>query len=77
MTDDRPTDRQLSARVFRLGDEPRDDISADTSIAERLAMMWPLALEAWTLSGQPLPSYQRRDMPIRVRPLGQTSAREH
>lgn len=69
-----PIERRLVTRVFQLGEEPGDDISADTSVGERLAMMWPLALEAWALSGRPLPTYQRRDMPIRLRPLGQPSA---
>ncbi len=37
-----------------------------SSAAERLAMMWPLAREAWLLSGRPLPDYDRGDMPGRV-----------
>lgn len=34
--------------------------------AERLAMMWPLSVEAWLLSGRPLPEYRREEMPGRV-----------
>jgi hypothetical protein len=29
-------------------------------------MMWPLAVEAWTLSGRPLPTYERANMPGRL-----------
>jgi hypothetical protein len=58
-------------RVFRLGDEPSDDLSAASTPAERLAMMWPLALEAFGLSGQPLPTYRRADSPVALRRLGE------
>ncbi len=43
------------ARVFELGREPSDDLSDRTTAEERLAMMWPLAVDAWTTSGRPLP----------------------
>jgi hypothetical protein len=33
---------------------------------QRLAMMWPLALDAWALAGRPLPDYPRREAPGRV-----------
>jgi hypothetical protein len=49
-----------------LGDESADDISAVTTAAERMAMMWPLAETAWKLAGRPLPTYDRRNMPARV-----------
>jgi hypothetical protein len=51
-------------RVFRLGEAPGDDLSAETTAVERLGMMWALALEAWTLAGRPLPVYLRRDTPL-------------
>ncbi len=43
-----------------------DDLSGSTTAAERLAMMWPLALEAWLLTGAPLPSYERAEAEVRV-----------
>lgn len=43
-----------------------EDLSATTTVEERLAMMWPLALSAWSLKGQPLPDYTRAQMPGRV-----------
>ncbi|HEV2854611.1 MAG TPA: hypothetical protein VHC97_17580 [Thermoanaerobaculia bacterium] len=58
--------RSWPIRVYRLGEEPDDDLSATTTAAERLAMMWPLAVDAWTLSGQGIPDYPRNEMPVRV-----------
>lgn len=58
--------RSWPIRVYRLGEEPDDDLSATTTAAERLAMMWPLAVDAWTLSGQAIPDYPRNEMPIRI-----------
>ena len=54
-------------RVFRLGEEPVDDLSLTTSAEERLAMMWPLALETWALTGRPLPQYSRAETPVTKR----------
>lgn len=51
-------------RKYRLGSEPSDDLSASTTAEERLAMMWPLALEAWALTGAPLPDYPRERAPV-------------
>jgi hypothetical protein len=58
--------RSWPIRVFRLGEEPADDLSAVTTAAERLAMMWPLALDAWAAAGRPLPDYPRGQTPIRI-----------
>ena len=55
-------------RVFKLGDEPKDDLSSITTPQERLAMMWPLAIEVWSLSGRQLPSYSREEIPINYLP---------
>src|SRR5262245_45485741 len=52
-------------RRFRLGEES-EDLSAQTSATERIAMMWPLALEAWRLAGLPIPDYERKDAPSRL-----------
>jgi hypothetical protein len=51
---------------FALGDERADDITAVTTPAERIAMMWELAETAWKLAGRPLPTYDRSSMPARV-----------
>ncbi len=52
--------------VVRRLDECDDDISDVTTAAERIAMMWPLAEEAWRLAGRPMPSYDRRHTPSRT-----------
>ena len=51
---------------FAVGDESANDISADTTAAERIAMMWPLAETAWKLAGRPLPTYDRKNIPARM-----------
>ena len=55
-------------RKLRLGDEPGDDLSATTTAEKRIAMMWPLAVEAWSLTGQAMPEYERKDIPVRFPP---------
>jgi hypothetical protein len=57
--------RSWPVRKYRLGSEPSDDLSTVTTAQERLEMMWPLALEAWSLSGRPLPDYARVEAPVR------------
>jgi len=51
-------------RTYRLGEEPSHDLTASTTPVERLEMMWPLALEAWSLTGRPLPDYVRGEEPL-------------
>ncbi len=53
-------------RVFRLGEEPHDDLSDVTTAEERLAILRDLTERAWALSGRPFPSYPRSQMPVRV-----------
>jgi hypothetical protein len=53
-------------RVGALQDPVEDDLSATTTLQERLAMVWRLTLDAWASSGRPIPSYSRSDMPGRV-----------
>ena len=58
--------RSWPVRCYRLGTEPNDDLSTTTTPEERLEMMWPLAVEAWTLAGLPQPQYPRGEIPIRL-----------
>ena len=48
-----------------MGEEPSEDLRSSTTVDERLAMMWPLALEAWSLTGQPVPVLPRAQWPVR------------
>ena len=64
--------RDWPVKTFRLGEEPADDLSGTTTAAERIAMVWRLSLDAWALTGRPLPDYNRAQAPGRViRPGGE------
>lgn len=54
---------QWPVRRFDLGQEPARDPLDRSTVDERLAMMWPLAKEAWAVAGKPIATYKRRDMP--------------
>ncbi len=56
-------------RLFKLGTEPPDDQSVTSTPEERLATMWPLALEAFSLTGRPFPAYRRGEAPVSLRRL--------
>ena len=57
--------RRFSIRRVHLGD-PEPDLRDSTSPSERLALVWTLTLESWSLAGQELPGYARKEAPIRV-----------
>jgi len=58
-------------RRYRLGQEPPDDLGVTSTPEGRLAMMWPLAVEAFSLTGQRVPSYARAEAPVALRRLGE------
>jgi hypothetical protein len=49
----------MPVRVFTLGEEPGDDLSAVTSADQRFAMLWELAARMWALTGKPMVTYAR------------------
>ena len=53
-------------RVFRLGEEPRDDLTLVTTAEQRLEILRELTERAWRLTGRPFPSYSRSQMPVHV-----------
>lgn len=53
-------------RVFRLGEEPGDDLSADTTPEERIELVWELTLRMWELGGGTAPSIPRERLPVRI-----------
>jgi len=63
-------------RVYRLGEEPEDDLIETSTPEQRLAMIWELSLDAWTLSGRPFPEYSRAEAPLRVIRTGIRSAQD-
>lgn len=50
-------------RRFELGQEPLRDALDRSTVDERIAMMWPLAKEAWAVAGRPIATYERANMP--------------
>jgi len=65
-SDPRAVRRTLAVRVFRLDDEPGDDLSAITTPEQRLEMVAALSRRMWELTGRPFPSYACADVPGRV-----------
>lgn len=61
--------RSWPVRKVRPGDEPPENLSATTTAAERIGMMWRLAQDAWAMTGRPMPDYSREEMPITKRRL--------
>lgn len=53
-------------RVYRLGEEPPDDLRATTTAAERVEMVWQVTLDAWALAGRTIPDYPRNEAPVHV-----------
>ena len=62
-------------RQFRLGEEPDDDL-ADTTVEERVAMVWQMTVDAWSSAGWEIPTYRRREMPVRVLRQGEQADAE-
>ncbi len=58
--------QRRTVRVYRLGEEPGDDLSAHSTPEQRLAMVTVLTRRMWMLTGRPMPSYTRAAMPGRV-----------
>lgn len=56
-------------RRYRLGEEPAEDLTRTTTAEERLEMVETLSVEAWALTGKPIPVYARHEIPVTLRPL--------
>jgi hypothetical protein len=59
-------DSGLPAHVYRRGEEPGDDLSATTTAAERVAMVWLLSSRMWEFSPRPTPPHTRATLPVVV-----------
>lgn len=53
-------------RIYRLGEEPGDNLSDVTSPSQRVEMVWELSARMWELTGKPVPAYTREQIPIRI-----------
>jgi len=67
--DSESDDSRRVIRVFRLGEEPRDDLRETMTAEERLRLLRRLTERAWSLGGKPIPRLPRDRMPVRIGPL--------
>ncbi len=58
--------RDWPVRVFKVGEEPTENLAATTTASERLEMMWPLAKSAWLLAHGEITDYPRGEIPGQV-----------
>lgn len=60
----------MYVRRFRLGEEPEAvDLGTDTTVEERLHLVWTLTRECWAIGPHELPTYERANAPVVKRPL--------
>jgi hypothetical protein len=59
-------DSRRMVRIFRLGEEPRDDLRETMTVEDRLRLLRRLTERAWALTGKPVPSLPRSRMPVRI-----------
>jgi hypothetical protein len=53
-------------RRAKLGDDDASTPAESSTASERFARIWAVTLDAWALSGAPLPTYTRAETPGRV-----------
>lgn len=62
---------RMTARIVPLSSDEAGDPRMGGTVDERVAAVTELTLEAWRLSGRPLPSYTRATMPVVLTTLDQ------
>jgi hypothetical protein len=63
---ERSDPRKWPVSIFRQGEEPGDDISAQTTAEERIEMVWLLTARMSELAKLPKPNYSRSNIPVRI-----------
>jgi len=53
-------------RIFRLGEEPRDNLRETMTAEDRLRLLRRLSDRAWMLAGKPIPGVPRSRMTVRI-----------
>jgi hypothetical protein len=53
-------------RVFRLGEEPCDDLRETMTAEDRMRLLRRLTERAWALAGKPIPAVPRNRMPVLI-----------
>lgn len=66
MANTHPARDAWPVRVYRLGEEPGDNLSEQTTAEERLQILAELSRRMWEWSGRELPAYTRATMPVRI-----------
>jgi len=61
--------RHMTARVVPLRSDEAGDGRVGGSTADRLALVRELSRRMWALTKQPVPSYTRRTMPVKLTTL--------
>lgn len=65
-TADKNPRADLPVHVYRLGEEPPDNLKASTSAEERFHMVRLLTERMWAISGKTAASYARSTIPVIV-----------
>ncbi len=61
----RRRDARREWRVVKLAMSASSEPPVDMSPETELASMWQLALDAWAMTGRPLPAYSRAETPVK------------
>lgn len=61
--------RKMTARIVPLRSDEAGDARVGGTVAERLALVGELSRRMWLLTKQPLPTYTRQTMPVRLSTL--------
>ena len=61
----RRRDARREWRVVKLAMSASSESPGDFSPEMALASMWQLALDAWAMTGRPLPAYSRAETPVK------------
>ena len=59
----------MTVRIVPLGSNEAGDSRVGGSPAERLALVRELSQRMWELTGHPLPSYARKNIPVKLTTL--------
>lgn len=59
----------MTARIVPLRSDEAGDARVGGTVAERLALVGELSRRMWLLTKQPLPTYTRQTMPVRLSTL--------
>jgi hypothetical protein len=62
---------KMTVRIVPLRSDEAGDARVGGTVAERVALVGELSRRMWALTGQPLPSYTRATMPVKLSTLAE------